>query len=1156
MSHLNPSQVHNVSVNTYIDKSNPDTATHTDTSMVQIGVADKLRTILEFPISDIDPHQTISSAILTLNIETPPTASMNCSAHILLRESWSERAATWNNYAEDSKWETPGGDIYFDTVQDSFTDAAKIVEQNSSYKLDVGLVTGVGGTTGVPSVANPGLVFLKCETANDHYGVFKTASMSGAVAAFFGTGAPSTATNEITALSSTGFDLGAGANSNTTSHIHSYMAFADPTKSFFTEGTYTGSTKNQEIFLPFKPGMVWVKRQNSTDSAVFKTYAMRPEESHWFQRDGTPTPTGNMILNFSNNSFTIGKASNVNISGSSYWYVAWADTVVESATYTGIDSGNSNFRTIPSVHPLDMVMVRKRDASSINEVWYKTTSHATGAASDFVSTQDNEGASLDGRYIGQLFSTNGFQVGTQNSVNAGNSPYVWAGLFGIPSSTTFGKVTPLHGRLPDVVNRGYRWQVENGSWGVKHSTQRAYCSTTGTGFNLAWIDYGYSGTTGMNVQAEIDIIPGPGIVPTGQGVCWRFNDLDSNTPTNGNFYFARFTESASGLRDKLEIKKTTGATQTSLGSSPYSFDWSQNITYRFTILLSGNNYSIWVNDTFIDTITDTLYPYETKFGIFVGSDLTTEFDNIKIRRSITLPFTITTSSGAQTVSGIESLIRQTLDLGYGSLRLLLKQTSQTSPDSAVINCRFASPSSARPTVTINHTEPQAVATRALKSALGSYIIKSSDEFKSADRPSFISLGAGTDSTSDPHTHVQLVQDKGRVPICGTRKVSESFLGLTTGFSGADIAAVDYTPDRIYVTGPYTATECGYAKELRWYGSGLASQDNSYRAVIYEDAGGEPNNLIGASSIMANSLTVNIWHRTFFEEKVHIEKSKSYWIGLMTETEATTGGPKITGAVVAGTARKTLWAAGLLELMNPPRLFSGAGGTVYNNTETFDMYLTYTPCLPTIEVKARATTGSNVLSSVTELGLHTSDSASLIITSCDSASGFTTSGAAAPYSVPSPKAEGTGSIFRQETGLDYIQFTNPVFDWSGYGTEDKLELWMYSGTQTTGYTIVLGQDSSNYWSWEDTTTVFPASTWADVTLQLNEATSTVGNPGLTKNSIYLKVTSSTSHLDNIRLTKSDSTMVARSELSTPSSHTSDETKIITFTLQATPSEELT
>jgi hypothetical protein len=63
-------------------------------------------------------------------------------------------------------------------MQDSFTEAAKVVEQNVSYKLDSGLVTGVGGTTGVASLENPGLVFVKCGTTNNHYGVFKTASMS------------------------------------------------------------------------------------------------------------------------------------------------------------------------------------------------------------------------------------------------------------------------------------------------------------------------------------------------------------------------------------------------------------------------------------------------------------------------------------------------------------------------------------------------------------------------------------------------------------------------------------------------------------------------------------------------------------------------------------------------------------------------------------------------------------------------------------------------------------------------------------------------------------------------------------------------------------------------------------------------------------------
>jgi hypothetical protein len=85
VSYLNPSQEHSVSVNTYLDKSNPDT-THSNSSTLKVGVADKLRTILEFPISDINPHQTISSAIISLNIATPPTASMACSAHILLKK--------------------------------------------------------------------------------------------------------------------------------------------------------------------------------------------------------------------------------------------------------------------------------------------------------------------------------------------------------------------------------------------------------------------------------------------------------------------------------------------------------------------------------------------------------------------------------------------------------------------------------------------------------------------------------------------------------------------------------------------------------------------------------------------------------------------------------------------------------------------------------------------------------------------------------------------------------------------------------------------------------------------------------------------------------------------------------------------------------------
>jgi hypothetical protein len=84
-------------------------------------------------------------------------------------------------------------------------------------------------------------------------------------------------------------------------------------------------------------------------------------------------------------------------------------------------------------------------------------------------------------------------------------------------------------------------------------------------------------------------------------------------------------------------------------------------------------------------------------------------------------------------------------------------------------------------------------------------------------------------------------------------------------------------------------------------------------------------------------------------------------------------------------------------MNPPKLLTGAGGTYSSDTETFNMYLTYAPCLPTVEFKARATTGSIVVSSVTELGLHSSNIQELVITNCDTAAGFTTTGIA-PYSV--------------------------------------------------------------------------------------------------------------------------------------------------------------
>jgi hypothetical protein len=133
------------------------------------------------------------------------------------------------------------------------------------------------------------------------------------------------------------------------------------------------------------------------------------------------------------------------------------------------------------------------------------------------------------------------------------------------------------------------------------------------------------------------------------------------------------------------------------------------------------------------------------------------------------------------------------------------------------------------------------------------------------------------------------------------------------------------------------------------------------------------------------------------------------------------------------------------------------------------------------------------------------------------------------------------------------FTNPSLTgrlWC-IGQIATVGIWLKSNNR-----YLFGQDSGNYWSFEDTTTVFSATTWVDIDIRLDSPTSSLVNPGLIRDSIYLKLISSTSNLDNIRLVKSDATVISRSQLSTPSSHTTTETKIVTFTLQVTPAEELT
>ena len=1147
----------NALVSTFIDQASPS-ATTGASPVIKVGSNDKLRSIIEFPISNYNVNDTLTSASISLNVVTYPTATITGTAHLLVRESWSEKEASWSNYKGNSSWNTPGGDFYFDLVQDDFKSINNNAISVASYFVAVGSSTGSGVTTAYTAPGNANLVFMKCGTNAAHNMIFRTATMPANMSASVSTGY-TTGNFEITAMSSTGFNVGTGANCNTSADAHMWVAVGDPSKSFFIEGEYTGTGVAQDKPLPFTPGMVWIKQQNSANSGVWKSASMPSDESQLFSPASIQT-TQNMITSFGKNLFSIGIDAHVNTNGVKYWYMAWAQNVVESGTYTGnapdtkILSGTNTYRKIDTINQLSYYLLGKEDAISSSTyqdyIFFQTSVTPTGAAYTMTQGASNLGTASDGRYLSGINVGNGFTVGYKESTNANGSLYNWAGLYN-NSSNVF-KVEQLHGRTPDIRDNGEKWYSNSGTWYVSSSSETAGCSTITVGYSVSSIDYQYAGTTGNNVFLNCNISPGPGTVPTGQGLVFRMKNVSTTNFLQGNYYFIRFTETTSGLRDRVEIKKLVDSTETHLGGSPYTFDWSKDQSYTIKIRLHGSDMFFYINDSYLGSITDTTFLNETKYGLIVNQDTSTKFDVFKLSRSSSIPFTIPTS-GPLVISGVENLIRNSFDLGYASLRVLLRQDSGSSTGFAEISSRSSTNAQFIPYLTINNTAAKGVATSGIRQVVGSYLSKQVTNFKTAIRPRYISIGYSTGaSTTDIHTFKELVQETSRVPLDGTRYISDKSLGLNV-FLGTKLTTG--TTGRVDVYGPHATTECGYAKELFFLGAANNNGiDTSYRAVIYEDdgTGTAPSKYIGTSTISSISNSTTGWHRVPFTTKIHIRNNKSYWIGIMEKSEGTTAmGINLYGGSSASYARKSLSSDASFTLVAPPRTWATTGTSGSTASSAFDMYLTYESCLPSFEAKARLSIGEAITNNIYEVGLHYTDKETQIIKDFESYSGISGNALLTTAGI-----ENQGLIIGG-VGNSTGTFINTSTSWSSFGLTDHLRFWIApNALPSSGYTIKFGEDSNNYWQWS--MSALTTTGFTNIDLKLQSYTTSVGTPGYLKKSIYFSIipgTNDTLTIDTVRLVKADDSLMSRSELLAPITKLSTEAKIVTYILQIVPSEEL-
>ena len=152
-------------------------------------------------------------------------------------------------------------------------------------------------------------------------------------------------------------------------------------------------------------------------------------------RFDSATNTANAINSLDSDGFTVGNAAEANTNGTVYHYVATNEVVgsVKKGSYTGSNTDNRNLTGV-GFEP-DFLMIRANDTATARQGHHRAGSLTGGNSQFWVNTANSANAI-------QLLQADGFQVGTDASVNANGPTYHYlafdngAGGCALPSSST------------------------------------------------------------------------------------------------------------------------------------------------------------------------------------------------------------------------------------------------------------------------------------------------------------------------------------------------------------------------------------------------------------------------------------------------------------------------------------------------------------------------------------------------------------------------------------------------------------------------------------------------------------------------------------------------------------------------------------------------
>lgn len=293
--------------------------------------------------------------------------------------------------------------------------------QSGDFSINTGSYYGDGTTSRIISNVGfqPDWLFIKSDSnANALYFIPKDLASSTYALQLNSTGAPN---NIMSGFNSQGFIL-KNNTLNPANIIYQWVAFNDNNSTNLKTGFYTGNgVDNREITgIGFQPNMVIVKAVGQ--AGMWRNSSMVGDISYYFSNTAA---AANNIQVLSADGFQVGTSANVNSANVVYYYAAFKNTsnLFNSGTYTGNAVDNRSIAGV-GFQP-DFVFA---EASAAYPV-FKTDKYRSEASGRF------EAAAVFANGI-QSFESDGFQVGTDATVNTNAAVYYYNAFKGVTAPAT------------------------------------------------------------------------------------------------------------------------------------------------------------------------------------------------------------------------------------------------------------------------------------------------------------------------------------------------------------------------------------------------------------------------------------------------------------------------------------------------------------------------------------------------------------------------------------------------------------------------------------------------------------------------------------------------------------------------------------------------